>query len=174
MAALLQNWKDEGKTLRWSDKAEIKCDQSAQAKLRESLLLFPVIRGTGYFGTWIVQDVWHKVQSGDLWDWSGQKSSIWPGYCSFTEILCNTLYKDIRKQTAFFWRDVWSEEKESETCPTTSSAASARSRQNIMALAMSSLPAASSLSNISSLCLCLKDVYRRVVFVQFNWSYKRK
>lgn len=88
-------------------------------------------------------------------------------------ILLNFVYRKIFKEgkLAFFWRGVWSEEKDSVMVPTTSSAASARSRQNSMALAISSLLGVSSVRIVSSLCLCL--IYTRITecCVQFNQSH---
>lgn len=46
---------------------EIKTCGVLELKVRESLLLFTIIWCTGYFGTWVVQDVWHEIQSGKLW-----------------------------------------------------------------------------------------------------------
>lgn len=69
---------------------------------------------------------------------------------------------------AFFCRGLCSKEKDWVISPTTSSAASARSRQNSMVLAISSLLGVSSSRSISSLSLCLNVGYRRITDVQIQ------
>lgn len=90
-ASKLEGREKNFKMVRWR-RSDI-YNETADAELRESLLLFTIIRGTGYFGTRIVQDVWHKIQPSNLWDQGKgkQKSSIWLGYFSFTDC-ANTVH----------------------------------------------------------------------------------
>lgn len=106
-----------------------------------------------------------------IWQSVGRQTETSP--LLYMYILLNFVYQKTFKEgkLAFFWRGVWSKEKDSVMFPTTSSAASARSRQNSMALAISSLLGVSSVRIVSSLCLCL--IYRWITecCVQFNLAY---
>lgn len=64
--ALVQSWKDKRQTLKYLWTWRKNSNITITCKFKEALSLFAVIRCTGYFGTRVVQYVWHQIQPGNL------------------------------------------------------------------------------------------------------------